>query len=67
MDVNQAAKQVILSYCEFLLDLRDHHSLAEDMRTLLYSLPDSVRQEIQQADFKGKPKGSPRPEDWDEW
>ncbi len=50
----EAAKEVILSYCEYLLDLRDKHSLAENMRELLYSLPAPVIKEIQMAEFKKK-------------
>tara|TARA_R100000995_G_scaffold81984_1_gene55347 strand:+ start:16233 stop:16415 length:183 start_codon:yes stop_codon:yes gene_type:complete len=60
MDLNndhviEAAKEVILSYCEYLLELRDKHSLAENMRELLYSLPESVIEEIQLAEFKKGP------------
>tara|TARA_R100001230_G_C5579065_1_gene98511 strand:- start:270 stop:452 length:183 start_codon:yes stop_codon:yes gene_type:complete len=54
-DVIEAAKEVILSYCEYLLELRDKHSLAENMRELLYSLPESVIEEIQLAEFKKGP------------
>lgn len=50
-----SAKEVILSYCEYLLELRDKHSLAENMRNLLYSLPESVIEEIQLAEFKKGP------------
>lgn len=55
MDVDQiisASKEVILSYCEYLLDLRDYDSLAENMRELLYSLPLSIIEEIRKAEFK---------------
>lgn len=54
-DVIEAAKEVILSYCEYLLELRDKQSLAENMRELLYSLPESVIEEIQLAEFKKGP------------
>ena len=46
------AKDAILTYCEFLLDLRDKEALAEDMRSLLMALPEDVRKEIQMAEFK---------------
>ena len=56
MDVNEAAKYVFLSYCEYLMDQRDQHSLDEDMMTLLFSLPDPIIEEIQSAEFKGRPE-----------
>jgi len=54
--VVEASREVILSYCEYLLDLRDKHSLAENMRELLYTLPAPIIEEIQLAEFK---KGHP--------
>tara|TARA_R100001463_G_scaffold47764_1_gene96855 strand:- start:102 stop:278 length:177 start_codon:yes stop_codon:yes gene_type:complete len=58
MDVNEAAKNVIISYCEYLMDIRDHHSLAEDMRELLFTLPEEMIKEIQCAEFKGRGKST---------
>jgi hypothetical protein len=49
------AKDAILTYCEFLLDLRDKEALAEDMKALLMALPEDVRKEIQLAEFKKAP------------
>jgi len=48
MDVEliRAAKKVIISYCDYLLDKTDYHSLAEHMREMLESLPEDVREEI---------------------
>tara|TARA_R100000234_G_C4923166_1_gene145094 strand:- start:267 stop:464 length:198 start_codon:yes stop_codon:yes gene_type:complete len=58
--VIQRAKDVILTYCEYLLDIRDREALAEDMKSLLLCLPEDVRKEIQMAEFKKGPKGNPR-------
>jgi hypothetical protein len=48
MDVEliKAARRVIVSYCDYLLDKTDYQSLAEDMRSLLLSLPEDVREDI---------------------
>ena len=72
MDVNNhelelKAKKVILSYCHYLLGFRDHHSLALDMRELLFALPPDIRREIQGSEFTEEPKSSPSQEEWEEW
>jgi hypothetical protein len=66
-DIILKSKNVIISYCSYLLGLQDHRSLATDMKELLYALPEDIRVEIQGTEFKGEPKSAPDPEGWEDW
>ena len=50
-DLVCCAATVVISYTEYLLDKRDHLSLAKDMKALLDVLPKEIQDEIQRADY----------------